>query len=55
MKITIGGKNMAYQKPMLKLFEFETRVANMSTKNSGCEPSSCERTKVKCLMPYYNG
>ena len=55
IKIIIGGRVMAYQKPMLKFFEFETKVANMSSKNAGCEPSSCERVKVKCLMPYYNG
>lgn len=45
---------MAYQKPVVKLFEFETRVADSDPKEEGCVPHDCIRIKVRCLLPYYD-
>lgn len=45
---------MAYQKPVVKLFEFETCVVDSDPKEEGCAPRPCIRIKVRCLLPHYD-
>lgn len=46
---------MAYKKPTVKLFRFETYVVMANeTKETNCRPSACVPIQVRCRLPYWN-
>lgn len=45
---------MAYKKPTVKLFQFETYVVSDETKETNCRPSACVPIQVRCRMPYWD-